>query len=103
MYTCYVLKMRFYLYIVCLFLGAPLFAQTADTARDTTHDEVADNMLIYQRTVGGWPKHIGNEPIDYRKKLSPAEKAAFFDDASMNDATIDNDATSKEIRYLAAA
>jgi unsaturated rhamnogalacturonyl hydrolase len=67
------------------------------------HDEVADNMLIYQRTVGGWPKHIGNERIDYHKKLSPAEKAAFIDDASMNDATIDNDATTKEIRYLLMA
>jgi pectinesterase len=67
------------------------------------HDEVADNMLVYQRTVGGWPKHIGNEKIDYHKKLSPAEKAAFIDDAGMNDATIDNEATSKEIRYLVGA
>ncbi len=103
--------MKYCLYIAFLLLSYSLRAQAGNTthagetahAGDTTHDEVADNMLIYQRTVGGWPKHIGNEPIDYRKKLSPAEKAAFIDDASMNDATIDNDATSKEIRYLVVA
>jgi unsaturated rhamnogalacturonyl hydrolase len=95
--------MRYYLYIGFLFLSCSLVAQPADSTRDGAHDGVADNMLIYQRTAGGWPKHIGNEPIDYTKKLSPAERMAFIDDASMNDATIDNDATSKEIRYLAAA
>jgi unsaturated rhamnogalacturonyl hydrolase len=103
MYTCYALKMRFYLYIAFIFLGYPIHAQATAPVHDSAHDEVADNMLIYQRTVGGWPKHIGNDPIDYTKKLSPAERAAFIDDASMNDATIDNDATSKEIRYLVTA
>jgi len=63
-------------------------------------DFVADNMLLYQRSYGGWPKHIGNTPIDYKKQLSPAEKAGISDDASLNDGTIDNDATNKEIRYL---
>jgi len=84
------------------FLLAPFIC--ANAQKETlSRDEVADNMLVYQRTVGGWPKHIGNEKIDYSKKLSPAERAAFIDDASMNDATIDNDATTKEIRYLAGA
>lgn len=66
-------------------------------------DYVADNMLVYERSVGGWPKHIGEAKIDYTKKLSPAEKAGIADDAGMNDATIDNNATNKEIRYLVAA
>ncbi len=66
-------------------------------------DAVADNMLLYQRSYGGWPKHIGNEKIDYKKQLSPAEKAGLIDDASLNDGTIDNDATNKEIRYLLKA
>lgn len=66
-------------------------------------DSVANNMLLYQRNIGGWPKHIGNKKIDYTKHLSPAEKAAIIDDAGMNDATIDNNATSKEIRYLLKA
>jgi PelA/Pel-15E family pectate lyase len=63
-------------------------------------DSVADNMLLYQRSVGGWPKHIGEEKIDYTKKLSIAQKAGLADDLYRNDATIDNNATSKEIRYL---
>src|SRR5258708_1387467 len=93
--------MKNYLYIVCWCLSLPAHGQTV--APIQTHDEIADNMLVYQRTVGGWPKHIGNEKIDYSKRLSPAERAAFIDDASMNDATIDNDATTKEIRYLVGA
>jgi len=66
-------------------------------------DYVADNMLVYQRSVGGWPKHIGEVKIDYTKKLSPAEKAGIIDDFARNDATIDNSATTKEIRYLVTA
>ena len=66
-------------------------------------DVVADNMILYQRSYGGWPKHIGNQRIDYKKQLSPAEKAGLIDDASLNDGTIDNDATNKEIRYLLKA
>ncbi len=66
-------------------------------------DLQADNMLLYQRSVGGWPKHIGNQKIDYKKELTPGEKAELVDDASINDATIDNEATNKEIRYLAKA
>ena len=68
-----------------------------------SQDKVADNMLLYQRSVGGWPKHIGNQKIDYKKELTEGEKAELIDDASINDATIDNDATNKEIRYLAKA
>ncbi|MDB5231813.1 MAG: pelA [Chitinophagaceae bacterium] len=66
-------------------------------------DAVADNMLLYQRSAGGWPKHIGEEKIDYTKVLSAAEKAGVVDDFNRNDATIDNNATTKEIRYLAKA
>jgi pectinesterase len=82
-----------------------LIAISAFTGVTSLHaqDTVADNMLLYQRTYGGWPKHIGNEKIDYKKQLSPAEKASLTDDASLNDGTIDNEATNKEIRYLLKA
>lgn len=63
-------------------------------------DLVADNMLLFQRSVGGWPKHWGNANVDYTKELGPAQKADVNDDKNRNDATIDNDATNKEIRYL---
>ena len=79
---------------------AVVFAQPVPLQRE---DYVADNMLLYQRNAGGWPKHIGEVKIDYTKKLSPAEKAGVMDDFARNDATIDNNATSKEIRYLVTA
>jgi PelA/Pel-15E family pectate lyase len=83
--------------------AALLFVILSQSCIAQAQDEVADNMLLYQRTVGGWPKHIGNEKIDYTKKLSPPEKANVIEEASRNDATIDNNATTKEIRYLVKA
>lgn len=87
------MKKIFLYFIVILFSTGFVSAQ----------DLVADNMLLYQRNIGGWPKHIGDVKIDYTKQLSPTEKAGVADNTFMNDATIDNDATSKEIRYLIKA
>jgi PelA/Pel-15E family pectate lyase len=87
------LKSSLFFMAIVFLLPDKLFAQ----------DPIADNMLLYQRSVGGWPKHIGEVRIDYSKTLSPAEKAGVIDDAGRNDATIDNNATSKEIRYLVKA
>lgn len=68
-------------------------------------DSIAENMLLYQRANGGWPKQFPkNIKVDYKKILTPSEKkelAAGFSEGL--DATIDNEATTKEIRYLAAA
>lgn len=66
-------------------------------------DSVAEKMLLYQRSVGGWPKAIGDVKVDYAKPLSAAQRASLRDEASRNDATIDNNATIREIRYLAEA
>jgi PelA/Pel-15E family pectate lyase len=76
-----------------LFISAALFAQ----------DAVADNMLLHQRSVGGWPKHIREVKIDYTKQLSDTEKVSIKADSLKKDATIDNGATTKEIRYLLKA
>ena len=86
--------------IVILLCSASVFAQPVVQDGE---DYVADNMLLYQRNAGGWPKHIGEVKIDYTKKLLPAEKAGIADDFARNDATIDNNATTKEILYLASA
>jgi PelA/Pel-15E family pectate lyase len=68
-------------------------------------DPVAENMLLYQRANGGWPKHFqGDRKVDYKRQLTGEEKlelVAGF--AAGIDATIDNDATTREIRYLAKA
>lgn len=66
-------------------------------------DKEADNMLVYQRSWGGWPKHIKNVKVDYSKTVSEDEKKVIIADSLRKDATIDNGATVKEIRYLAKA
>lgn len=65
-------------------------------------DPVAENMLLYQRSNGGWPKTVFKGlRVDYKKELTAAEKnelGAGY--AAGKDATIDNGATTMEIRYL---
>jgi PelA/Pel-15E family pectate lyase len=57
---------------------------------------VAENVLLYQRDAGGWPK---NTPM--HKPLTVAEKAKIGDDKGLNDAILDNDATTTEMKFLA--
>ena len=38
-------------------------------------DPVAENMLLYQRANGGWPKHFqGDKKVDYKYELTGDEK-----------------------------
>ena len=60
-------------------------------------------MLLYQRAVGGWPKAVNEIKVDYNKPLSDAEKKAIRADSMRIDATIDNSATIREIRWLVKA
>lgn len=57
---------------------------------------IADNVLLYQQTTGGWPKNIYIPAELTQQELEDALHAK--DD--VNASTIDNDATSTEIRYL---
>ncbi len=57
---------------------------------------VAENVLLYQRDAGGWPK---NTPM--HKPLSDAEKAELLKQKSELGATLDNDATTTELKFLA--
>jgi PelA/Pel-15E family pectate lyase len=82
------------LFVCCMAWNIPVNAQ----------DNTADNMLLFQRTIGGWAKsYNGKQPVDYKKTYSDTEKAAISDEQGRNDATIDNGATNKEIRYLLKA
>jgi PelA/Pel-15E family pectate lyase len=63
-------------------------------------DLEAENMLLYQRSVGGWPKAVNSVIVNYKKILTDTEKSIVLADSLHNDATIDNNATSKEINYL---
>jgi PelA/Pel-15E family pectate lyase len=75
---------------------APKLPPPGPVAQDT----IAERMLVYQRLDGGWPKAIGEQKVDYYRPLSPVLKAMLLDEGGRNDATIDNDATTREISYL---
>ena len=66
-------------------------------------DSIAEHMLVYQRSIGGWPKAINNVVVKYDRHLSSSEKAAVKADSLKDDATIDNRATTREINYLVKA
>lgn len=67
-------------------------------------DSIAENMLLYQRSNGGWPKHFKAVAVNYKKTLTAEElKELQAGYAEGIDATIDNNATTKEIWYLAKA
>lgn len=57
---------------------------------------IADNLLIAQKSYGGWEKNI-----NFHNELTEIEKEEFIDNKNYIGATIDNDATTTEIRFLA--
>ncbi|HEX8499987.1 MAG TPA: pectate lyase [Pyrinomonadaceae bacterium] len=61
---------------------------------------VADNLLLYQRDVGGWPKNIDMAaPLDEKKRAElTSRKGEVGNEAA---ATIDNGATFTQLEYLA--
>ena len=65
-------------------------------------DSIAEKMLLIQRSNGGWPQPGGN-PINYKKALSESEKTKFLSEKNKLDATIDDQATTREIKYLMEA
>ena len=58
---------------------------------------VGDNVLLYQHNTGGWPKNVQMQnPLTAKERLAvEAEKG------NENESTIDNGATTTELRYLA--
>jgi PelA/Pel-15E family pectate lyase len=57
---------------------------------------IADNVLLYQRESGGWPKNI-----DMALVLSEQQKAEIAKQKSEDDSLIDNGATYTQMAYLA--
>ena len=57
----------------------------------------ADQLLLYQRCTGGWPKNV-----DMARPLTEEERAQVLRDKQrQDDSTIDNGATTGEMRFLA--
>jgi PelA/Pel-15E family pectate lyase len=74
---------------------------TANTA-SLVQDSIAEKMLLIQRSNGGWPQPGGNA-INYNKALSESEKTKYLSEKNKLDATIDDQATTREIKYLMGA
>jgi PelA/Pel-15E family pectate lyase len=83
---------------IALIIAACLFS-----AQVNAQDLQADNMLLFQRSSGGWQKHFRNKSLNYNTEFSTADKAEIAIEAAKDDATIDNEATTKEIKYLVIA
>lgn len=81
---------------------APL-AGTTLPVQTPASDTLADKMLVFQRASGGWPKAINDKAIDYKKPLTEAERLQILKDSLANDATIDNQATTRELTHLTKA
>ena len=57
---------------------------------------IADLVRLYQRQTGGWPKNI-----DMARPLDASERAALEAAKKDSDSTIDNGATTTQLRFLA--
>lgn len=78
-------------------------AQYHSVPAPTATDPQAENMLLLQTASGGWSKHYRDKAVDYRRPLDADERAALRAPGRKDDATIDNKATTSEIRYLLQA
>jgi PelA/Pel-15E family pectate lyase len=58
---------------------------------------IAEHVLAWQRSCGGWPKNQ-----DMGRPASQKELAALRKDEARRDATLDNGATHTQMRYLAS-
>jgi PelA/Pel-15E family pectate lyase len=57
---------------------------------------IADNLLLYQRHTGGWPKNT-----DMTVVLAVSDRTRVAGEKALTDSTIDNGATTTEIETLA--
>jgi len=96
----FLMALLFNVFIVCKCMKkevhiAPKFDD--DFFKTEEAQRIGDNVLLYQQITGGWPKNI----------YMPAElteqeyKAALKAKEDINQSTIDNNATTTEIEYLA--
>lgn len=91
-----------YVFIVLFRATACTFSPVAGTPVQEETDAVAERMLLYQRENGGWPQP-GGDPIHYGKELTGEQKSKIQSDKRKSDTTIDDQATVREISYLAGA
>lgn len=74
----------------------PLPGQAKYDTRDVSR--IADNILLFQKRNGGWPKNYDMQAI-----LTDAQKKTLRKKANERSTTFDNGATHSQVRYLAGA
>jgi PelA/Pel-15E family pectate lyase len=79
------------------------FIFSSITAQTVAIDSIAERMLVYQRSYGGWPKAVHEQKVDYNTSLTEQARKEIVQGSENDDATIDNKATSREIIYLVHA
>ncbi|MCK7589068.1 pectate lyase [Subsaxibacter sp. CAU 1640] len=101
--------MKFYLFILTALISLQVHSQVHDKSwRDIIYKgdeayyktsdvkQIADNVLLYQRDIGGWPKNIQmQEPLSNEDKQKLRELKSKADGA-----TTDNGATYQEMLFL---
>jgi PelA/Pel-15E family pectate lyase len=73
-----------------------ILKQESDWYGNTEAVRIANNVLMYQRDSGGWPKNI-----DMAKLLTAADAAALVKQKQAIDSTIDNGASYTQLIFLA--
>ncbi len=75
---------------------APLLEKPTAWFSSVEGARVGENLLLWQRGNGGWPKDV-----DMVRPLGPAEKETLVRRKGRTDTTIDNGATTTQLRFLA--
>lgn len=83
--------------ILSFLVGPPsVFAKESKDSKKEEDLRIAENILLYQRDTGGWPKNY-----DRKKLLSKREQQKVLKDKGREDSTFDNGATHRELVFLA--
>lgn len=88
--------------LICLILSSCAVAQNASQVVAKT-DPIAEKMLIYQLSNGGWPKQLQDKSVVKYETAIDDVLLAKIKATTEKHATIDNKATTREINALVKA